>query len=83
MCTCGGVNRAALGMRAGKCLWRARGYQSTPPAVRGALFTPDAAAPDVLVTLGTTHVRFWQGGVSLVVSHVVVVHVESQKARSK
>ena len=47
-------------MSAGKCLWRTRGYQSTPPAVRGVLFTPDAASPDLLVTFGVTHIRFWK-----------------------
>ena len=34
-------------------------YQTTPPAVKGLAFTPDPLAPDLLVSFGTTHVRFW------------------------
>ena len=52
----------SLGVRSpktGRMLWSARSYQTTPPAVKGLAFTPDPLAPDLLVSFGTTHVRFW------------------------
>ena len=45
--------------RAGHKLWQARGYQSTPPAVRGAMFTPDPANKDAMITFGSKHIKFW------------------------
>ena len=48
------------GPRVGRALWSARSYQTTPPAVRGVLFSPVLRDPDLLVTFGVTHVRFWK-----------------------
>jgi WD40 repeat protein len=48
------------GPRVGRVLWSARSYQTTPPAVRGVLFSPVLSDPDLLVTFGVTHVRFWK-----------------------
>jgi microtubule-associated protein-like 1/2 len=47
------------GTRAGLRLWQSRGYQNTPPAVRGAMFTPDLERKDVLLTFGSKHIKFW------------------------
>ena len=47
------------GTRAGTKLWQARGYQSTPPAVRGAMFTPDLTDKDAMITFGSKHIKFW------------------------
>ena len=48
------------GPRVGRMLWSSRSYQTAPPAVRGIHFTPVMTDPDLMVTYGTTHVRFWQ-----------------------
>lgn len=56
----GHASCAEGGPRVGRMLWSARSYQTTPPAVRGILFTPSRVDPDLFVTFGTTHVRFWR-----------------------
>ena len=56
----GYASRAEGGPRVGRMLWSARVGQTTPPAVRGILFTPSRVDPDLFVTFGTTHARFWR-----------------------
>ena len=45
--------------RVGKCLWRTRSYNSTPPAVRGVAFTPDLEDSEKMITFGDNHIKFW------------------------
>ena len=54
------LDKSSGGPRVGRMLWSARSYQTTPPAVRGVIFSPVLRDPDLLVTFGVTHVRFWK-----------------------
>ena len=55
----GYASRAEVVRASGGCCGALR-VTTTPPAVRGILFTPSRVDPDLFVTFGTTHARFWR-----------------------